>query len=96
MKEIIEITKDVQIPGTDIMLEAGDKIEILKEDYLDDREGIVYTLNFLAEYVERNMPYLEDGFSDRPAMKQKYEAKMKNLVRLVSDFEKAVKREVEK
>ena len=29
--EIIEITEDVRVPGTDVILEAGDKVEVLKE-----------------------------------------------------------------
>lgn len=33
-KEVIEITEDVRVPGTDVILEAGDKIEILKENYV--------------------------------------------------------------
>jgi len=30
-KETIEIKEDVKIPGTDLILEAGDKIQILTE-----------------------------------------------------------------
>jgi len=30
-KEIIEITEEIKIPGTDIVLEKGDRIEVLKE-----------------------------------------------------------------
>ena len=31
MKNVIEIKKDFEVPGTDILLEKGDKIRVLKE-----------------------------------------------------------------
>jgi len=35
-KNVIEIKEDVRIPGTDVILEAGDQVEILKEDTVKD------------------------------------------------------------
>lgn len=36
--KIIEIAEDVKIPGTKIILEAGDKIEVFEADEEDDEE----------------------------------------------------------
>jgi len=57
-KEIIEITEEVKIPGTNVILEKGDKIKILKEiwsnvaidaahDYADRLGGAMEALNFV-------------------------------------------------
>lgn len=45
----IEIQEDVKISGTDIILEAGDRIEVLKEDVVQDWDDT------LADYIRESM-----------------------------------------
>ena len=66
--DTIKITEDVRIPGTDVILDAGDRIKVLKENVaLDDtiRDSIVMVLRFrggpreagdyLAEKIMNNL-----------------------------------------
>jgi len=43
-KEIIEIKEECEIPGTNIILEKGDKIEILQESELDILGAVLYDI----------------------------------------------------
>lgn len=38
---VIKITEEMKIPGTDIILEAGDKIQIMNEDPIEPSGGSV-------------------------------------------------------
>ena len=38
--DTIKITKDVRIPGTDVILEAGDRIRVLKEEIYVDVDSV--------------------------------------------------------
>lgn len=52
-KNIIEITADVKLPGTDTILEKGDKIQIVKEmDSTDSLANDLHTV--ISEYMEYN------------------------------------------
>jgi len=37
-ENVIKITEDVRIPGTDIILEAGDKITVLPKEETEETE----------------------------------------------------------
>ena len=54
--QIIEIQEEVQIPGTDIILEKGDKIEILVEAGKEFPEFVaaIKSLRVLSKYYEDN------------------------------------------
>ena len=61
MKNIIEIKEEIQIPGTQIILEKGDRIEVLKEQSLeitfrdrDDFETFVDTYESIITVTDRN------------------------------------------
>lgn len=40
IKEIIEIKEDIRIPGTDVILEKGDKIEVESEEKYEIKESM--------------------------------------------------------
>jgi hypothetical protein len=56
-EEIIEIVEDIQIPGTDIILEAGDQIQILSEaDYYPSVRAIAQAIGDMpgGEFLDYN------------------------------------------
>lgn len=60
-KSVITIPEDVRVPGTDILLEKGDRIKIFQEDmryYTSELEQctpfLPYDLNFQVKGVNRN------------------------------------------
>lgn len=58
MKTIVKIFEDVKIPGTDIILEAGEEIEVLKEDSLEAAKErmINWTVNLIRTGRGRRGP----------------------------------------
>ena len=65
--DIVEIKEDVRVPGTDVILEAGDKIEILGErsnDYMNQAASdienhysgnvVMWLLQFPSLWIKKN------------------------------------------
>jgi len=67
MKKVIEIQEDVRLPGTDVLLEKGDRIQIFSESYakvVSNRDGIsIIGLNDVEVAViqEALQVYLQSG-----------------------------------
>ena len=63
-KDIIEIKEDVRIPGTDVILEAGDQIKVLSEDELDQAWKVAKRLHRQGFSAEDAWDELSYGFDD--------------------------------
>ncbi len=55
MKNIIEIKEELEIPGTDIILEKGDKIKIMKEMSENRSMAIRYIRAVIEEEANRGI-----------------------------------------
>ena len=74
-KVIVEITEDFEIPGTDIMLEKGDKIEVLKERHVESgQEGMA--INYALEELEEAIKSIVNPES----WAEKYNLSLKGLL----------------
>lgn len=68
--EIVEISADVKLPGSDVLLEKGDRIEILKEEKIEERmpfsllvveyEGKFGTYTIYGSYSEKEVTAVVD------------------------------------
>ena len=67
MKEQIEITEEFKIPGTDIVLENGDVIEIISEGYLSKSDYERRNKNILKRNEDNFEIALENGMTEEQA-----------------------------
>ncbi len=67
--QVITMEEEYQIPGTDIILEAGDKIEVpleeenLEESHLDPIKD-KFAVSLMQAYNERGLGYVQEEIGD--------------------------------
>lgn len=76
--DIVELQEDVRLPGTDVLLEKGDKIEVLKENSFGAQSEMIEELVefgrradigevlsvFVASWAEMEKTGIPDSFSE--------------------------------
>lgn len=103
--QVIEVTEDVRIPDTKIILEKGDKIEIFSK--LNEETEVSLSVTFpgvdCSFEIEKEMDYVYDEGSEEPKEVEKYELEGTMSFNIecasmveVSDVEEAVKAFVNK
>lgn len=56
---VIEVEEDIRLPSTDIMLEKGDRIEVLRESHLDSLL-IPFVRNIESAFIENGKEYVKE------------------------------------
>lgn len=100
MKKIYTIAEDVRLPGTKVILEKGDRIQVIKEaktfsDLVDERERLGNSLEYLYKKVT-TMPILSDRLSDNPKYYMYITQKIQILKGMLESFFDDFDREINK